>query len=509
MDDANNHIEPPTDTEDETSETGQGIHRRTVMIGAAWTIPVIAVAVASPAAAASGTEPTLTFVGGPYAADSCGTLADVTLQLTTDGTLPDPGKPVTVTLPAGLTWSDGTTTPRDFTTDGAGQVVLSGVKAPAKNGNYPITALSGSLTTTGAVVVTGEIDTITNFANNMTPAALPAGVTVLDVQATRLADGTLWTHFLGSDGNVYRSKVASGTTVFSSWMASPAFPGATTIVALDRNGGATSAVTDGTTVKTYGGVTAPALPAGVTITDLQATSDTTNTFWVTAVGSDGNVYRSRIIADGTNVFTPWQVSTAFPGAITIVALNDGSAGSVAVTDGTTVKNFIGDAAPALPAGVTITDLQSTSDTTGKFWVEVLGSDGNTYRTNIVPGSGVFAPWQASPAFPGTTTIIALNDGSAGSAAVSDGLTVKTFGGQATPALPAGVTITDLQSNTDDDGTFWVLALGSDGHSYRTRLIPGSGGFTSWTPGPALPGTTTKIAFTNDGAAGTIVAGVAC
>jgi hypothetical protein len=102
-----------------------GVNRRTIITGAAWSIPVIALAVAPPLAAASAAAPTLEFTNGPYEVAGCAPLGEVILNLTTDGNTPDPGKIVTVVLPAGLTWSDGTSGAKVFTaTDASGNISI-------------------------------------------------------------------------------------------------------------------------------------------------------------------------------------------------------------------------------------------------------------------------------------------------------------------------------------------------------------------------------------------------
>lgn len=105
--------------------TERGLERRTLVQGAAWTIPVVGVTMATPAAAASST-PTLSFTNGPYAVDACGVLKDVVLKATTDGTTPvAAGTTISVTLPDQLKWSDGTTGTKSFPADANGQVTLS------------------------------------------------------------------------------------------------------------------------------------------------------------------------------------------------------------------------------------------------------------------------------------------------------------------------------------------------------------------------------------------------
>ncbi len=104
--------------------------------------PPAAAAIATPAFAASP-QPTLKFTNGPYSVGTCQTLKDVIIQSTTDGTTPSPASTtVSVTLPSGLIWSDGTTGTKSFTTDSNGQVVLSGIKANSTSGTKNIKAAS-------------------------------------------------------------------------------------------------------------------------------------------------------------------------------------------------------------------------------------------------------------------------------------------------------------------------------------------------------------------------------
>lgn len=132
-----------------TIPSEDGVHRRTIVKGAAWTIPVVAVAVATPAAAASET-PTLAFTKASYAGTACGTITGVQVKRTTDGTAPDPGKTVTVTLMDGYTFADGSTT-YTGTTDTNGLVTLPDIKVPSKGGDSNFGAKSDQLTTSAPV----------------------------------------------------------------------------------------------------------------------------------------------------------------------------------------------------------------------------------------------------------------------------------------------------------------------------------------------------------------------
>jgi hypothetical protein len=186
----------PSTPETGAIQTGaDGIQRRTIIAGAAWTIPVVATAVGAPLAAASP-APTLTFTNGPYTVAACGTLKDVIIQATTDGTTPDPGQQVTVTLPSGLTWSDGTTTPRVFIADGNGNVTLSGIKATSAAGSPTITATSNAGPTATAVVTVAPSGGAYQYNQSGTATSLVPNV---PVQSTPVGGG----YYLAPDGNLY------------------------------------------------------------------------------------------------------------------------------------------------------------------------------------------------------------------------------------------------------------------------------------------------------------------
>jgi hypothetical protein len=137
-----------------TANESRGLKRRTVVQGAAWSVPVIAVAISTPLAAASAAEITLAFVNGPYSVLACATLGDVVIEATTDTGAPAPtGTTVTVTLPTGMTWSDGSTGARPLVVGANGQVVLSGLISTGGLGVTNIIASVGSSTASAPVTV--------------------------------------------------------------------------------------------------------------------------------------------------------------------------------------------------------------------------------------------------------------------------------------------------------------------------------------------------------------------
>ncbi|WP_146078261.1 hypothetical protein [Rathayibacter rathayi] len=134
---------------DWTVPAADGVHRRTIVKGAAWTVPVVAVSVATPAAAASK-SPTLAFTQAKYTGTACKTITGVQVKRTTDGTTPDAGKTVTVTLKDGYTFADGKTT-YSGTTDANGLITLPDIKVPSKGGDSNFGATSNTLSATAPV----------------------------------------------------------------------------------------------------------------------------------------------------------------------------------------------------------------------------------------------------------------------------------------------------------------------------------------------------------------------
>lgn len=185
-----------------------GLGRRTLLAGAAWSAPVIAMAIATPLAAASGAQPDLVFLDGPFGASICNTLADIVLQATTDGSTLAANALVTVSLPEGLTWSDGTSGARVLQADAAGQVVLSGLMAPSVAGSYDITATYGSVVTSTSVQISATSTAQFFRANRGTTGLRP------NIPAGSVPAG--YDTWLAPNGDLYSGQpavvVASGVT---------------------------------------------------------------------------------------------------------------------------------------------------------------------------------------------------------------------------------------------------------------------------------------------------------
>ncbi|PPH25070.1 hypothetical protein [Rathayibacter toxicus] len=225
-----------------------GVERRTLVKGAAWSVPIIATAGATPAFAASP-QPTLAFTQSSYSGTACGTITGVQVKRTADGTAPDPGKTISVTLADGYTFADGSTT-YSGTTDANGLITLPDIKVPAKGGNSNFNASSDSLAASAPVTapakniagVYGTNGTSPTYANVPSDAKTVGG-----------------NYFLAPDGGLYyengATPVATGVQSASGYLSAGDVHYAAYM---------TSSGTAGVNKSTGGNTTYANVPAGAT-----------------------------------------------------------------------------------------------------------------------------------------------------------------------------------------------------------------------------------------------------
>lgn len=182
-----------------------GLGRRSVIKGAAWSVPVIAAAIATPLAAASATAPTaLAFSSPMMTVSGCGVLTGVVVTGTNGSAPVAAGTPITITLPSGFTFTDGTASPIALPADANGQVALPSITAPVSASGQSLLATSGDATASAAVAVTAAIgSTLYGVAHGgavvIADTGLPADSAITSVQSVgsvifaTLIDGTIWT----------------------------------------------------------------------------------------------------------------------------------------------------------------------------------------------------------------------------------------------------------------------------------------------------------------------------
>lgn len=186
-----------------------GVKRRTILAGAAWSIPVISVATAAPAFAAT-TDLKLAFDKSSYSGEGCKTITGVKVTATRNS-VAAPGESVTVTLADGYTFSDGSTS-YTATTGSDGSITLPDIKVPAKGGSSTFSA-SGGGASASAPVSGQPSGQVYSSAGNLWGSGQPGNFVSIQTDGKNLwaldSDKTLWSSY---DGGAW-SKVTNGTDV--------------------------------------------------------------------------------------------------------------------------------------------------------------------------------------------------------------------------------------------------------------------------------------------------------
>ncbi|MDQ1174233.1 hypothetical protein QE430_002540 [Microbacterium testaceum] len=264
------------------------IARRTVLAGAAWSVPAIALTTGSPAFAASGT--TLSFSKSSYSGPGCSTINGVKVRATDNGTA-KAGVSVTTSLSGGFVFFNGGTTSTGIT-GSDGSITLPGISVPATGGVGTASAtasgaagssttLKGTDATVAKYIQNGAAQTASNIPTGSVPAF--AGC------------------YLAPDGRVLDA--ANGTTVLSASVA--AFGQLYrdndnwVIPLLKTDGSAGSLVSGRASYPSWQERTYPSVPAGSTPIVAE--------YFLTSDGSI--VYGGNGVAQATNVASWGQMST--------------------------------------------------------------------------------------------------------------------------------------------------------------------------------------------------------
>ncbi|MCJ1696817.1 hypothetical protein MT349_13620 [Rathayibacter caricis] len=191
-----------------------GVHRRTLVRGAAWTVPVVALAVATPAAAAS-LSVTLTFSQPTYSGAGCASLSGVVVTATDAVGAPAPGTQITVVLPTGFTFADGSTT-YSAGALGDGSITLPAITLPAVGGSGTLIASSGAAAAAATAGISATPNTTAASANGS------GGVAPLSANIPAGSTAVAFRYFLAPNGDLYYfdgNRVATGvTTAASEWV---------------------------------------------------------------------------------------------------------------------------------------------------------------------------------------------------------------------------------------------------------------------------------------------------
>jgi len=121
----------------------------------------------------------LTFTNEPYTIAPAGRF-NVELLLSTRNNTPIPGAKLKLTLPADFMYPDDGSGQREFNTDAAGRVSVSGVKGTRSSGSHSLSATSGAQVASTTVTVTrlGPVGSIPVERAPYGIAVSPAGTRV-------------------------------------------------------------------------------------------------------------------------------------------------------------------------------------------------------------------------------------------------------------------------------------------------------------------------------------------
>ena len=379
--------------------------------------------------------------------DVCGTLTGVTVTVTDDNTGQPvaAGQPVAIALPLGIVGPNNQTTLALFTEPG-GTVNLPPLTVinQALTGSQAITATSTA--TGGGTCGTGNatINVTNNAAHGViiglgVPAALPSGITAQNLVSTTTPDGITYLQVLGSDNNVYRWTKNNGT-----WTDHGLYYSNVDGIYYDNTTRQQYFTRDNQII----GFGAANLPAGITVKDLVSTTGADGITYLQVLGSDNNVYR------WTKNNGTWTDHGLYYSNVDGIYYDNTTRQQYFTRD----NQIIGVGIPAaLPSGITVKDLVSTTGPDGITYLQVLGSDNNVYRWTKNNGT-----WTDHGLYYSNVDGIYYDNTTRQQYFTRDNQII----GFGAANLPAGITVKDLVSTTGADGITYLQVLGSDGKVYR-------------------------------------------
>ncbi|MCD2170187.1 hypothetical protein LPW41_10825 [Microbacterium sp. JC 701] len=272
--------------------TAKPIARRTVIAGAAWAVPAIALSASTPAFAASG--PVLSFNNSSYTGAACSVISGVRVTVTESGS-PKAGVSTTALLAGGFTFSTGGTSYTGVTGAG-GSMTLPDIAVPVGGGNSTVTGTaSGAVSASASLVGTVQTspfyatsDLTRRSASGVPDGSMPAVGGIFLSPDGRLIDGSsgyVWATNVNRYGNIYQS----GSN------------GQWSMPLLKRDGSTTILRNDQSETQTTG-IPADSQPiaGGMFLASDGRLIDGTNAYvWSTNVGACGLMYSSSNNSDWT------------------------------------------------------------------------------------------------------------------------------------------------------------------------------------------------------------------
>ena len=193
------------DVTPEDESPGRRPSRRTVLQSAAWSVPVLTVAIATPAVAASAQSTISTSFANMTPRLSGSSLADGTALVKSANGLPVPGERVTFTVTGPAYFGTPGVTSYTTATNSAGVATATGLTAAAAAGTVALTATAAGIAPASATI--GVINSVTfGFTGGDQTFTVPPGVTSLAATVTGAGGGKSSydsVNFAGRGGGAY------------------------------------------------------------------------------------------------------------------------------------------------------------------------------------------------------------------------------------------------------------------------------------------------------------------
>lgn len=447
---------------DEVQIDSSGVSRRTLVKGAVWSVPVIAVATSAPLAAASGE---LALAWGPVQdIVPCQSMTATYVTLTNAGA-PVAGSVVQIFLPNGLKWSDtGVPGWRSFVTDAQGRVELGGTTAivsTGRGGDYVLFARTPGLADVPAALKV-EVSTgaIWYSGNATTASQADSAGTVRYPVALAVAGSYVWAKNQAQELYVHAGAVDGPWNKVT-------IPAVSKVVAVQGNNYG-MAIAGGRVYRLQNGDTT-ALDMGALPSPPQDIAG--SGLYAYVLLADGTWWWRWLHIDGDS----WKQLVGGPGTYTSIDVNEGGGYGWAIGND-------GEVYWVAPGGGTGNNVQP-SDPTNVLANAVETAIGSSYAYARTASGAVFAkfaastttPWSQMSGLPaGGATHIYTGTGSNWAWALANGTLYYSgnasqfFPADSAGALSAGGPIAEVKVAANwvyvktSDGRWWAKGGASDG-----------------------------------------------
>ncbi|MDQ1138309.1 CTP-dependent riboflavin kinase [Microbacterium sp. SORGH_AS 1204] len=184
------------------------LSRRTIVAGAAWAIPAVTMAVATPAFASSGSV--VQFNSARYSGVGCSSITGVSVTVSKNGAA-SAGAPVTLTLSAGYSFA-GSGTTYSGVTSSSGIVSAPAINIPMQGGSGTISAVSNGASVSSSLSASPAGGTVFNVESGSVYGSNQPSTLSL-VAITKDASGYEYLVGLTSDNFLWRMTSQSGQWV--------------------------------------------------------------------------------------------------------------------------------------------------------------------------------------------------------------------------------------------------------------------------------------------------------